>query len=50
MFYGVKCREFDEYVIIERDNVDELFTEFGCEAVFDDINNAEVYKNWLEAI
>ena len=36
MFYGVKCREFDDYVIIEGKTPDELFTGFNCEAIFDE--------------
>lgn len=48
MFYGVKCREFDEYIIIENVNANDLFENHNVEAVFNDIENAEAYKNWLE--
>ena len=48
MFYGVKCREFDEYIIIECKTADKAFNDFDCEAVFDNIDNANAYKHWLQ--
>jgi hypothetical protein len=47
MYYGVKSYE-DTYIIVESTKADDLFINYGCEAVFDLLENAEAYKEWLE--
>lgn len=48
MFYGVRLCE-GEYDIIEGELADELFCGFSCEAVFNDIELAEAYKEYIES-
>jgi hypothetical protein len=47
-YYGICCREDWEYLIVKADNPIELFNNYNCQAVFDDLNNAKAYKTWLE--
>lgn len=47
MYYGVKCIENYEYVVIECDTPEDAFEKYSCEAVFDDIEDARAYSNWL---
>ena len=41
-YYGVKCREFDEYIIIQGETAEELFGEHGVEAVFDTMEKCRI--------
>lgn len=55
MFYGIRLKEcysdekFDKYIVFESESPEELFNEFECEAVFNNIDSAEGYIIWLES-